>query len=520
MVNEEDHLRVQFMLSGFRLPEVWDAVNQLDDRLEEHLAYAFSPQLGYLTACPTNVGTGIRVGVMLHLPGPGPDQADRQGLPRPPEDQPGRPRPVRRGEPGLRRLLPDLQPADARQGRARADQDPHRRRAPGPPVRARGPPDPPHRAPAAPARPGQPGLRRPEDRPDNLQRRNYASPVERADGDQPGPDRRPVDRHGQRAVHPDPAGVPPEAPRLGAGRRGAERRPGHRTCGAGYPTGGRRPGIERLAGRGSWKGGLRPPDRPSRSDRPAPTEKGRSMSQFSFEIDPLKVLGVTADASLEQIRDAYRQKAKRYHPDAGGEDWIFRILSQSYELLCSARVVRATHFAAAPVAGGAAATARAELRDRPSGHPRQGRRSLARRGRRAPLRPLPLGRRQLSLARPGRARAGAFPELQSEHQLARLARLHAGAAIPDHAADPRDAGGDLRRDDHRHAGDQLAVARRERPVRRLAELLQLRPVVQGPPGAAPGAAPQGPGDAAVVARPVPPRAWQFDRTEPPGGPRR
>jgi DnaJ domain len=72
------------------------------------------------------------------------------------------------------------------------------------------------------------------------------------------------------------------------------------------------------------------------------------MSQFSFEIDPLKVLGVTADASLEQIRDAYRKKAKRYHPDAGGEDWIFRILSQAHELLCSARVVRATHFATSP----------------------------------------------------------------------------------------------------------------------------------------------------------------------------
>ncbi len=69
----------------------------------------------------------------------GPDQADRQGLPRPPEDQPGRPRAVRRGEPGLRRLLPDLQPADAGQGRARADQDPHRRRAPGAAVRARRP---------------------------------------------------------------------------------------------------------------------------------------------------------------------------------------------------------------------------------------------------------------------------------------------------------------------------------------------------------------------------------------------
>lgn len=72
------------------------------------------------------------------------------------------------------------------------------------------------------------------------------------------------------------------------------------------------------------------------------------MSHFSFEIDPLKVLGVTGDASLEQIRDAYRQKARRFHPDAGGEDWIFRILSQSYELLCSARVARAAHYATAP----------------------------------------------------------------------------------------------------------------------------------------------------------------------------
>jgi protein arginine kinase len=68
MVNEEDHLRIQVMLSGLSLPEVWERINLLDDQLEEKLAYAYSPQLGYLTACPTNVGTGIRVGVMLHLP--------------------------------------------------------------------------------------------------------------------------------------------------------------------------------------------------------------------------------------------------------------------------------------------------------------------------------------------------------------------------------------------------------------------------------------------------------------------
>lgn len=69
MVNEEDHLRIQYMMSGFRLHDVWDEINQIDDQLEESIAYAFSPQLGYLTACPTNVGTGIRVGVLLHLPG-------------------------------------------------------------------------------------------------------------------------------------------------------------------------------------------------------------------------------------------------------------------------------------------------------------------------------------------------------------------------------------------------------------------------------------------------------------------
>jgi len=68
MVNEEDHLRIQVMLSGFALHDIWERINRLDDQLEGQIAYAFSSQLGYLTACPTNVGTGIRVGVMLHLP--------------------------------------------------------------------------------------------------------------------------------------------------------------------------------------------------------------------------------------------------------------------------------------------------------------------------------------------------------------------------------------------------------------------------------------------------------------------
>ena len=68
MVNEEDHLRIQVMQSGLDLSNVWEQVSRLDDLIEEKATYAFHEQLGYLTACPTNVGTGVRVSVMLHLP--------------------------------------------------------------------------------------------------------------------------------------------------------------------------------------------------------------------------------------------------------------------------------------------------------------------------------------------------------------------------------------------------------------------------------------------------------------------
>jgi len=68
MVNEEDHLRMQVIRSGFRLEDTWERTRSVDDALESRLNYAFSSQFGYLTACPTNVGTGMRVSVMLHLP--------------------------------------------------------------------------------------------------------------------------------------------------------------------------------------------------------------------------------------------------------------------------------------------------------------------------------------------------------------------------------------------------------------------------------------------------------------------
>ena len=68
MINEEDHLRMQVMKSGFDFLESWEIMNQIDDSLSKELTYAFSSELGYLTACPTNTGTGMRGSVMLHLP--------------------------------------------------------------------------------------------------------------------------------------------------------------------------------------------------------------------------------------------------------------------------------------------------------------------------------------------------------------------------------------------------------------------------------------------------------------------
>ncbi|HUR45501.1 MAG TPA: protein arginine kinase [Candidatus Saccharimonadales bacterium] len=69
MINEEDHLRMQALRPGLQLKQAWGAIDQIDSKLEKKLEYAFSSDLGYLTACPTNLGTGIRVSAMLHLPG-------------------------------------------------------------------------------------------------------------------------------------------------------------------------------------------------------------------------------------------------------------------------------------------------------------------------------------------------------------------------------------------------------------------------------------------------------------------
>jgi protein arginine kinase len=69
MINEEDHLRMQAITSGLRLPEAYMMIDRVDSALEEQLDVAFDEKLGYLTSCPTNVGTGMRASAMLHLPG-------------------------------------------------------------------------------------------------------------------------------------------------------------------------------------------------------------------------------------------------------------------------------------------------------------------------------------------------------------------------------------------------------------------------------------------------------------------
>lgn len=69
MVNEEDHIRIQVLRSGFELEQALELANRIDDVLDHELNYAFDNKLGFLTACPTNLGTGLRASVMLHLPG-------------------------------------------------------------------------------------------------------------------------------------------------------------------------------------------------------------------------------------------------------------------------------------------------------------------------------------------------------------------------------------------------------------------------------------------------------------------
>ncbi len=69
MINEEDHIRIQCLFPGLQLLQALHAANEIDDWLEGNIKYAFNEKHGFLTSCPTNVGTGLRASVMMHLPG-------------------------------------------------------------------------------------------------------------------------------------------------------------------------------------------------------------------------------------------------------------------------------------------------------------------------------------------------------------------------------------------------------------------------------------------------------------------
>ena len=115
MINEEDHLRMQAIRSGLQLKSVFKTGRQSgQQRSRQSSISRFDRQLGYLTACPTNVGTGMRASAMVHLPGLGPERADQSGDPGGEQNRSRRPRTLWRRHGGDGQSISDLEPDDAR----------------------------------------------------------------------------------------------------------------------------------------------------------------------------------------------------------------------------------------------------------------------------------------------------------------------------------------------------------------------------------------------------------------------
>ncbi len=407
MVNEEDHLRVQFMFSGFRLPEVWDAVNQLDDQLEEQLAYAFSPQLGYLTACPTNVGTGIRVGVMLHLPGlVQTKQIDKvfralqkinlavRGLYGEGSQASGdfyqisNQQTLGKSEPELIKILTDVVPQVLQYERtARQTLLTERRQHLHDQVsRAY-------------------GVLKTAQTISSEETMLLLSSVRM--GINLGLiDDLSIATVNELFIQTQPAFLQ----KLRGSELGVEER---NVARASYLRSRLSNGRQAPQTLSDVTGSLQLPNAiPERAARLVAIQL-RDRSAQGARRDP--------QATLEEIRDAYEQKAKRYHPDAGGEEWVFRILVQAYEMLSSARVARATARRCAraqPAAHAATPDPSAAQESVHAGIHDNGCRPFAHRRRRAALRALSLGRCRVSLAHPARTRRRSLPELQPESQLA------------------------------------------------------------------------------------------------------
>ena len=185
MINEEDHLRIQVMQSGLDLQNAWEKINRIDDLIEAQVTYAFSDRLGYLTACPTNVGTGMRVSVMLHLPALViTRQIDKLF------------RSLQKISLAVRGLygegsqaMGDFYQISNQITLGRSEADLVKQVATSCPRSSTTSAKPASSwcaKPGKPARPGQPGIRHPAHRPDDQLRRNHALAIERADGRQPG----------------------------------------------------------------------------------------------------------------------------------------------------------------------------------------------------------------------------------------------------------------------------------------------------------------------------------------------
>ena len=216
MINEEDHLRIQVMRSGLDLESAWESINALDDLLEEQVTYAYSDKLGYLTACPTNVGTGARVSVMLHLPALViTRQIDKvfRSLQK-----------INLAVRGLygegSQAMGDFYQISNQVTLGMSEQELTKKVSDVVPVllglRTPGPRLPDPREPRDAARPRRPRVRHLAHRAADHQRRDAAPAFQRADGREPGPDPRRGDPHRQQALRPHPARPPAEARRDGA----------------------------------------------------------------------------------------------------------------------------------------------------------------------------------------------------------------------------------------------------------------------------------------------------------------
>ena len=230
MVNEEDHLRLQSMRSGFDLDAAWDAIDRIDDLIEAQRRLRVQRRFRLPDCVPDerrHRHAGQRHAALAR---PRTGQADRQGVQGAAEDQPGRSRPVRRRQPGAGRLLPDLQPGDAGQERSRRLNDIHSVIQEIIKYERHGAIDADARSPTDHSRQSRPGPGHAAIGDHDDFRRDDGTAVGRPPGHASEADRRPGPGHGERIVHPHAAGPFAKARRASRSTARHGTPPEHDTC--------------------------------------------------------------------------------------------------------------------------------------------------------------------------------------------------------------------------------------------------------------------------------------------------